>query len=213
MMSDLPDGLIRRDDGTVSCWWHGTDPQYIDYHDREWGRPADDDRLLFEKLCLEGFQAGLSWITILRKRENFRAAFDNFDVETVSRYDLKDIGRLMENEGIVRHRGKIESVINNAKRAIALKEEAGSIAAFVWRYEPTPDRRPARLDHAAAMAMPKTEESTALSKALKKRGWSFVGPTTVYSFMQAMGLVNDHLEGCHCRIPVEEARAAFKRPA
>ncbi len=213
MTRDIADGLLRREDGVVSCRWPGADPLYVSYHDREWGMPVADDRLLFEKLCLEGFQSGLSWITILRKRENFRKGFANFDVETVARFGEKDVGRLLKDEGIVRHRGKIESVINNARRALELKEEAGSIAGFVWRYEPEPRARPKRLDHATLAAMPKTAESTALSKELKKRGWSFVGPTTVYSFMQAMGLVNDHIEGCHCRDVVETARAKFKRPA
>ena len=212
MTKDVPDGLMRREDGVVSCWWHGADPFYAAYHDTEWGRPVADDRKLFEKLCLEGFQSGLSWITILRKRENFRKAFAGFDIETVAGFGDKDIERLVQDAGIVRHRGKIVSVINNAKRALDLQKEAGSIAAFVWGYEPGPEDRPKRLDHATAMTLAKTAESTALSKALKKRGWSFVGPTTVYAFMQSMGLVNDHIEGCHCREAVEEARSAFKRP-
>lgn len=206
-------GLIRREDGVVSCWWPGADPLYVDYHDREWGRPVADDRLLFEKLCLEGFQSGLSWITILRKRENFRKAFAEFDIETVAGFGETDVARLLGDAGIVRHRGKIESVINNARRAQDLKAEAGSIAGFVWRFEPAPQDRPETCDHAALSKMAKTAESTALSKELKRRGWSFVGPTTVYSFMQAMGLVNDHLEGCHCRERVEEARQRFARPA
>lgn len=212
MTKPIPAGLMRRDDGVVSCWWPGADPLYAGYHDREWGRPVADDRLLFEKLCLEGFQAGLSWITILRKRENFRKGFAGFDVEKIARFREKDVARLLQDTGIVRHRGKIESTINNARRALELKKEAGSIAAFVWGFEPGPEARPKLLDHATLAAMPKSAESTALSKALKKRGWSFVGPTTVYSFMQAMGLVNDHIEGCHCREAVETARKAFVRP-
>jgi DNA-3-methyladenine glycosylase I len=212
MTKGIPVGLIRREDGIVSCRWPGADPLYVDYHDGEWGRPVADDRLLFEKLCLEGFQAGLAWITILRKRENFRKAFANFEVEKLARFGERDIARLLADAGIVRHRGKIESTINNAKRALELKEEAGSIAGFVWRYEPGPEARPKKADHAAISAMAKTAESTALSKDLKKRGWSFVGPTTVYSFMQAMGLVNDHIEGCHCRAVVEAARGRFERP-
>jgi DNA-3-methyladenine glycosylase I len=185
---------------------------YVGYHDDEWGRPVADDRRLFEKLCLEGFQAGLSWITILRKRENFRAAFADFDIETVARFGARDVTRLLRDAGIVRHRGKIESVINNARRAIDLTEEAGSIAAFVWQFEPKPAARPKHVDRAALMQMAKTAESAALSKALRSRGWSFVGPTTVYSFMQAMGLVNDHLSGCTCRRTVEAERSAFARP-
>jgi DNA-3-methyladenine glycosylase I len=172
-----------------------------------------DDRRLFEKLCLEGFQAGLSWLTILRKRQNFRVAFADFDIETVARFGAKDIRRCLNDPGIVRHRGKIESVVNNARRAIELIEEAGSLAAFVWRYEPGPKARPKRLDRATLMQMAKTAESTALSKALRSRGWSFVGPTTVYSFMQAMGLVNDHLTGCASRAVAEAERRAFSRPA
>lgn len=208
----LPPGLMRREDGVVSCWWHGADPFYAAYHDTEWGRPMADNRTLFEKLCLEGFQAGLSWITILRKRENFRKAFANFDAAKVARFDESDVERLVQDAGIVRHRGKINSVINNAARVQELAEEAGSLAAFVWGFEPDPKSRPNPVDHAALMEMGKTAESTALSKALKKRGWSFVGPTTVYAFMQAMGLVNDHIEGCHCRAEIEAARAKFVRP-
>jgi DNA-3-methyladenine glycosylase I len=206
------DGLMTGPDGRRRCRWPGEDALYLRYHDEEWGRPVADDRRLFEKLCLEGFQAGLSWITILRKRENFRAAFAGFDVERVAGFTQKDVARLLKDAGIVRHRGKIESVINNAQRAIALAEEAGSLAAFVWRYEPKPASRPRRLDHPTLMQMAKTDESTELSKALRKRGWSFVGPTTVYSFMQAMGLVNDHLMGCTSRTLVEAERRAFRRP-
>lgn len=210
MTNPVPDGLMRREDGRVSCWWHGSDPLYETYHDTEWGRPIGDDQRLFEKLCLEGFQSGLSWITILKKRENFRSAFAGFDMATVAGFGDKDVERLVQNAGIVRHRGKIKSVINNAKRALELADEAGSIAAFVWQYEPAPTGRPTVVDRASVMG--KTAQSTALSKALKTRGWSFVGPTTVYAFMQSMGLVNDHLEGCHCRAEVEAARDAFKRP-
>jgi len=206
------DGLIKSTDGRRRCWWPGDDALYLSYHDEEWGRPVADDRRLFEKLCLEGFQAGLSWLTILRKRENFRAAFAKFDIDTVAGFGPKDVRRLLNDPGIVRHRGKIESVINNAQRAIALREEAGSLAAFVWRYEPKPAARPKRLDHPTLMQMARTAESTALSKALRDRGWSFVGPTTVYSFMQAMGLVNDHLTGCAARPLAEAERRAFPRP-
>ncbi len=208
----LADGLIEGADGRPRCWWPGADELYVRYHDSEWGRPVSEDRRLFEKLCLEGFQAGLSWITILRKRENFRAAFANFDFAKIARFGAKDVKRCLNDAGIVRHRGKIESVINNAKRAEELIDEAGSLAAFVWRYEPKPGSRPKRLDRATLAQMPKSAESAALSKALRQRGWSFVGPTTIYAFMQAMGLVNDHLEGCACRKEVEKARRAFVRP-
>jgi DNA-3-methyladenine glycosylase I len=200
-------------DGKPRCWWPGADPLYLAYHDNEWGRPVADDRRLFEKLCLEGFQSGLSWITILRKRENFRAAFADFDFRRLAKFGTAQVERCLGDAGIVRHRGKIESVLNNAKRAHELIEEAGSLAAFLWRYEPAPENRPTRMDKKTLAAMPSTAESTALSKALRKRGWSFVGPTTVYSFMQAMGLVNDHLEGCFCRELVETERRGFVRPS
>ena len=205
-------GLIVGDDGKRRCFWGAGPAEYAAYHDAEWGHPVADDRRLFEKICLEGFQAGLSWLTILRKRENFRAAFAGFDLETVARFGARDVSRLLKDEGIVRHRGKIESTVNNARRAAALAEEAGSLAAFFWRYEPDPKTRPKRLDWPTLREMAVTAESTALSKELKRRGWTFVGPTTVYAFMQAMGLVNDHLTGCHCRLVVERERAAFKRP-
>lgn len=195
------------------CPWCGTDPLYVAYHDNEWGYPVRDDQRLFEKLVLEGFQAGLSWITILRKRDNFRAAFEGFDIEKVSRFDSRKVQRLLKDAGIVRHRGKIESAINNARRASELIDEVGSLAAFVWRYEPDPSSRPRRLTWATLSAMSTTEESKALSKDLKRRGWTFVGPTTVYAAMQAMGLVNDHIETCALRAEVEKRRAAFKRPA
>ena len=205
-------GLLKGTDGILRCAWHGNDDFYRRYHDEEWGRPVNDDRRLFEKICLEGFQSGLSWLTILRKRENFRAAFDGFDFHLIARYGEADVERLLGNAGIVRHRGKIESTINNARRAIALVEEAGSLATFFWGFEPGSDERPHRLDWATLRAMPTTPTSTRLSKELKKRGWTFVGPTTVYAFMQAMGMVNDHIEGCVCRTVVEEARNAFRRP-
>ena len=207
----LADGLRAGDDGVVRCWWPGADPLYLRYHDEEWGRPVADDTRLFEKLCLEGFQSGLSWLTILRKRENFRAAFAGFEIQEVAEFEESDVQRCLADAGIVRHRGKIESVINNARRARELQAEAGSLAAFVWRYEPDPASRPERIDRASIA--PKTPESIALSKALRQRGWSFVGPTTVYAFMQSMGLVNDHLEGCACRQTVEAERNGFTRPA
>ena len=206
------DRLIVGADGRKRCAWHGGLPEYQDYHDREWGRPVADDFRLFEKICLEGFQSGLSWLTILRKRENFRRAFAGFDFNKVARFGEKDVERLLADSGIIRHRGKIVSTINNAKRARELVEEAGSLAAWFWKFEPQAHERPQLIDRAAVMAMPKTPTSTLISKELKKRGWSFVGPTTVYAFMQAMGMVNDHIEGCVCRPAVEMARQQFQRP-
>ncbi len=211
-MAGHENGLIDDGDGGHSCIWHGGLPDYRRYHDEEWGRPVADDIRLFEKICLEGFQSGLSWLTILRKRDNFRAAFDGFDFRRVALYDEKDIARLLADAGIVRHRGKIVSTINNAKRAIELADEYGSLAAFFWSFEPKAEDRPARLDWATLRTLGKTDTSTRLSKELKKRGWTFVGPTTVYAFCQAMGLVNDHIEGCRCRAEVEKARKAFRRP-
>jgi DNA-3-methyladenine glycosylase I len=194
------------------CSWPGEDPLYVRYHDEEWGRPVTDDRRLFEKICLEGFQSGLSWITILRKRENFRDAFAGFDPASVARFSARDVTRLLKNPGIVRHRGKIESTINNAKRALALVEERGSLAAYFWSWEPALTDRPKKVTPAALMKMSQTAASLALSKDLKARGWSFVGPTTVYAFMQAMGLVNDHIESCEVRAQAEEARRRLTRP-
>ena len=205
-------GLVEGPDGRLRCFWHGNLPDYLHYHDHEWGRPVADDRRLFEKLCLEGFQSGLSWLTILRKRENFRAAFDGFDFEKVANYGEKDVERLRADAGIVRHAGKIRSAINNAARARELADEAGSVATWFWKFEPGPDERPQVMDYATLRANPTTPVSTRISKELKKRGWSFVGPTTVYAFMQAMGLVNDHIEGCVCRGEVERERDAFVRP-
>jgi DNA-3-methyladenine glycosylase I len=205
-------GLVAGPDGALRCFWHGNLPDYLHYHDHEWGRPVADDRRLFEKLCLEGFQSGLSWLTILRKRENFRAAFDGFDRERIAAYGEGDVARLLADAGIVRHQGKIRSVINNAQRACELAAEAGSLATWFWRFEPLPGERPQRMDYATLAANPTTPASVRLSKELKKRGWSFVGPTTVYAFMQAMGLVNDHIEGCVCRDAVEAERARFTRP-
>ena len=212
MAQTLPDGLIEGADGIVRCWWHGNQEDYQLYHDTEWGWPVDDDRRLFEKICLEGFQSGLSWLTILRKRENFRAAFANFEAQVVSQFGEQDVQRLLQDAGIVRHQGKIRSTINNAARALELKSEFGSLAAYFWSFEPAASERPKTLDHATAMTLGKTDISARISKDLKKRGWSFVGPTTIYAFMQAMGLVNDHLEGCICRPKVETARTRFKRP-
>ena len=205
-------GLIEGDDGRLRCWWHGNDPAYRAYHDEEWGHPVTDDRRLFEKLCLEGFQSGLSWLTILRKRENFRQAFQGFDFHILRGFGEEDVARLMQDRGIVRHRGKIRSVINNAARAVELVDEAGSLAAYFWGQEPTDAMRPARIDRKTILTLGKTDRSTSISKDLKKRGWSFIGPTTVYAFMQAMGLVNDHVEGCCMRDIVEAERADLARP-
>jgi DNA-3-methyladenine glycosylase I len=211
-MARLSQGLGRGDDGVVRCFWAGKDPLYVRYHDQEWGFPVADDRRLFEKICLEGFQSGLSWLTILRKRENFRTAFRNFDREQLARFGVRDVARLLKDAGIVRHRGKIESTINNAKRARELAQEHGSLARFFWSFEPPLSDRPKRLTWPALLKMPKTPASIALSKALKQRAWTFVGPTTAYAFMQAMGLVNDHIEGCAVREKAQTARSAFKRP-
>ena len=181
------------------CWWCGTDPLYVTYHDEEWGRPVTDDTRLFEKVCLEGFQAGLSWLTILRKRENFRAAFRGFEIERVARFTRRDVDRLLKDEGIIRHRGKIESTINNAQRAREVRDEFGSLSEYFWTWKPAAASRPRRITREVLMTMATTPESTALSKDLRTRGWTFVGPTTIYAFMQAMGLVNDHVESCDFR--------------
>ena len=197
---------------TRRCSWCGDDPLYVAYHDREWGFPVADDLRLFEKICLEGFQAGLSWRTILYKRESFRAAFAGFDFERVARFGARDVARLLGDAGIVRHRGKIESTINNAKRARETVREFGSLAAYFWRFEPDPRSRPRRLTAAVLSTMATSPESVALSKDLKRRGWTFVGPTTVYAFMQAMGMVNDHLHDCPTRDEVAATRARFTPP-
>jgi DNA-3-methyladenine glycosylase I len=193
-------------DGRPRCRWCSAAPEFLAYHDAEWGFPVDDDRRLFEKLCLESFQSGLSWRTILAKRENFRAAFRNFDYDAIAGFDESDVERLLKDEGIVRHRGKIAAVINNAKRAQELVKREGSLAAYVWRFEPKAD------ELAEPQTVSTSAASIALSKDLRKRGWTFVGPTTVYAFMQAMGLINDHAEGCSIRPEAEQARAAFRRP-
>ena len=204
-------GLTTDERGVVRCWWAGSDPLYVTYHDEEWGLPVADDTALFEKICLEGFQSGLAWITILRKRENFRRAFAGFDPERVAAFGEADVARLLGDAGIVRHQGKIRSAIHNAQRALALREEAGSLAAFLWRYAPEDD--PAREAALRRDTLPAhTTASTALAKALKGRGWRFVGPTTVYAFMQAVGMVNDHLPGCAVHARVAAARADFRRP-
>ena len=200
------DGLIMGDDGQRRCPWPGGLDDYIRYHDAEWGYPVHDDTRLFEKICLEGFQSGLSWLTILRKRENFRAAFAGFDFEKVALFGEADIERLVGDAGIIRHRGKIVSTINNARRAIALRDEFGSLDSYFWGHAPLPGERPEIIDRTWLRANPTSAASVRLSKDLKKRGWTFVGPTTVYAFMQAMGLVNDHLEGCFCREKVRMIR-------
>jgi DNA-3-methyladenine glycosylase I len=189
----MNDGLVMGADGRLRCWWPGDDPAYLAYHDEEWGWPVHDDVRLFEKLCLEGFQSGLSWLTILRKRDNFRAAFAGFDPATVAGFGRADIERLLGDAGIIRHRGKIEAAITNAAVVLDLQREHGSFAAFVWGFAPPPRPRPTSLAEVPAI----TPESTALARALKARGARFVGPTTAYAFMQAMGLVDDHLAGCH----------------
>ena len=211
-MPKTPEGLIAEPDEKHRCWWHGKEEDYIHYHDTEWGYPIDDDRHLFEKICLEGFQAGLSWLTILRKRENFRDAFDNFDYQKISKYNEKKIEKLLQDTSIIRHRGKIEATINNANRAIEMIEEYGSLSAYFWQYEPDPKTRPKKYDYKSLTAFTVTDESIAMSKDLKKRGWKFVGPTTCYAFMQSMGIVNDHLEGCITRDPCLKARKKFKKP-
>lgn len=213
MTTRQDNGLFIADDGAARCRWCRASPAYQRYHDHEWGFPVTDDRRLFEKLCLEGFQAGLSWLTILNKREAFRAGFAHFDAAQVARFNEADITRLLGDAGIVRHRGKIESTINNAKRVIELRAEFGSLAAYAWAHEPAPGSRPKTMTLEALRTNTTSTESVALSKDLKRRGWRFVGPTTVYAFMQATGLVNDHLEGCHVRAPVVQARRDLVLPA
>lgn len=197
---------ISGPDGKPRCRWCAAAPDFLHYHDTEWGFPVDDDFRLFEKLSLEGFQSGLSWRTILAKRENFRRAFHGFDYNKIEKFTAKDVARLLQDEGIVRHRGKIEAVINNAQHAVELVRQEGSLAAYIWQFEPKPE-------HVAAPQTASTSvESVALSKALKKQGWKFVGPTTVYAFMQAMGLINDHVEGCVVRSKAEGGRKKFRVP-
>ena len=208
---EVPDGLLRRADGTLACWWGEGHDDYSAYHDQEWGVPVADDVRLYEKMCLEGFQSGLSWLTILRKRENFRAAFCGFDFEQVARFGASDVDRLLGDAGIVRHRGKIEATVDNARAAIDTVDRHGSLAEFFWSFEPDPAARPARIDHEAVMSMAATAESAAMSKALKKLGWRFVGPTTCYALMQASGIVNDHLEGCHRRTAIESLRLEARK--
>ena len=189
--------VVVGEDGVARCWWGAGDPLYRTYHDTEWGRPVADDNRLFEKLCLEGFQSGLSWLTILRKRENFRRAFKDFDIDAVARFNQRSVDRLLQDAGIVRNRAKIEATVNNARRA---RELDGSLAGYVWAYEPS------------ATGSEPTSAAAAMSKDLKRRGWAFVGPTTVFSFMQAMGLVNDHLAECDFHAEVARLRDSFQRP-
>ena len=198
--------VVIAEDGQPRCRWCAAAPEFLHYHDTEWGFPVDEDRRLFEKVCLEGFQSGLSWRTILAKRDNFRAAFAGFDFDKVADYTEDDVARLLKDEGIVRHRGKIEAVIHNAARARDMVAREGSLAAFFWRYEPDPEQL------AAPQTVSTSDAATRLSKDLKKLGWKFVGPTTVYAFMQAMGLINDHVESCVVRDKVEDARKRFTRP-
>jgi DNA-3-methyladenine glycosylase I len=211
-METAVNGIVIGADGKRRCAWSRSDAAYDAYHDDEWGRPVVDDTRLFEKICLEGFQSGLSWLTILRKRENFRAAFAGFDPVKVARFGARDVQRLLSDAGIIRHRGKIESTIGNAKRAVELIDEHGSIASYVWQWEPQRKDRPAHITWESLRTITTSPASVAMSKDLKKRGWTFVGPTTIYAFMQAMGLVNDHLEGCYARKECERERKQLKRP-
>src|SRR5437879_10207957 len=203
-------GIDVGEDGVPRCWWGAGDPLYRRYHDTEWGWPVLDDRRLFEKLSLEGFMSGLSWMTILRKRENFRAAFRRFEPKAVARFGARDAARLMADAGIVRNRAKIDATINNARRYADLVDEFGSFAAYVWRFEPKPRRR--LLERDELMRIASSEEAAAMSKDFRRRGWGFVGPTTVYSFMQAMGLVNDHVRGCAAGVEGQRLRSKFARP-
>jgi DNA-3-methyladenine glycosylase I len=204
----VPD-VVESEDGMARCFGSEGDPMRS-YHDLEWGRPVADDRRLFEKLSLEGFLSGLSWLTILRKRENFRRAFRSFEIDAVARFNQRSVARLMADAGIVRNRAKIEATVNNARRCIDLVDEVGSLAGYVWRFEPDAANRPTPISW--QMVHSTSPEATAMSKDLKRRGWAFVGPTNIYAFMQAVGLVNDHLSGCFAREEVEQVRRAFRRP-
>jgi DNA-3-methyladenine glycosylase I len=206
-------GVADVGDGVPRCWWCIGDPIYLAYHDLEWGRPVADDRRLFEKICLEGFQSGLSWLTILRKRENFRKAFKSFDIPTVARFTSRSVDRLLADAGIVRNRAKIESTVNNARKCLELVEEFGSLAAYIWSFEPDGKARPKKMDWPTLAGLGPSDEATAMSKDLKRRGWSFVGPTTLYSAMQSVGLVNDHMSACDVRAEVEADRSRFPRPS
>ena len=206
-------GLTTGSDGKPRCFWGASHVDYEPYHDDEWGRVTSDDQRLFEKICLEGFQSGLSWLTILRKRESFRKAFRDFDFEKVARFNQSSVERLLGDAGIVRHRGKIEATINNAKMCCDLVDAEGSLAAFVWGFEPAPSERPKKATWAALRKLTETPASRALSKELKSRGWKFVGPTTMYAFLQSMGVVNDHVDGCIVRTACEQERERFARPS
>jgi DNA-3-methyladenine glycosylase I len=210
MAETTHDGIAVGEDGVARCYWADSTAEYRAYHDDEWGFPVGDDVRLFEKLSLEGFQAGLSWLTILRKREEFRAAFDGFRLERVASFTERDVQRLLQDAGIVRHRGKIEAVINNAQRAVELVQAEGSLGGYLWSFAPAP--RPRALTHAELSEFTTSGESSALAKDLRRRGWRFVGPTTVYAFMQSMGLVNDHIAGCAAYEPAARHRAAFTAP-
>jgi len=206
-------GLFTDEHGHTRCWWCSATPLYRHYHDSEWGFPVSDDRRLFEKLCLEGFQAGLSWLTILNKREAFRAALANFEADKLARFTPADVQQLLGNAAIVRHRGKIEAAIHNAQCVLQVRREHGTFARYIWRFAPQAQQgRPAQITAAVARALTTSAAAAALSKDLKQRGFRFVGPTTMYAFMQAMGLVNDHVQGCATRAAVEAARAAFTPP-
>jgi DNA-3-methyladenine glycosylase I len=211
-MATRTPGLVVGDDGTTRCWWSAGSEEYRVYHDGEWGVPVFDDRRLFEKISLEGFQAGLSWLIVLRKRPGLRKAFDGFDFKKLARSPKSRVESLLRAPVMIRNRAKVASVLNNARRALELIDEEGSLARFLWRFEPPPAARPRRLTQAALRKLTTCPEAQALSKELKKRGWSFVGPTTLYAFMQGVGLVNDHLEGCPVRPRIEKTRRALRRP-
>lgn len=202
--------LVTGSDGVARCPWAGGDAQYVRYHDEEWGVPTADDRRLFEKLCLEGFQAGLSWLTILRKRENFRRAFHDFEMHRVARMTESDVEELLRNAGIVRHRGKIEATIQNAACALELVEAHGSLARYLWSFVPDSPSRESR--HRMSDIPTQSQVSERMSRELRSAGWTFLGPTTAYAFMQSVGMVNDHLEGCHRREPVQALQQSFRRP-
>lgn len=208
-MPAVPEGIVVGEDRIRRCWWGADPPVYQEYHDHEWGMPVTGDFRLFEKICLEGFQSGLSWLTILKKREAFREGFCDFDFNQVAWFGDPETEVLLGDARIVRHRGKIVSTINNARRAIEMVAEFGSLANYFWRWEPPAKSRPRKLDHAALLTLSKTPESTALSKDLRKRGWTYVGPTTCYAFMQGVGIVNDHLDGCPARARATAARKAL----
>jgi DNA-3-methyladenine glycosylase I len=212
VMAGVTDGIAIGSGGRLRCWWSSGDAVYERYHDVEWGRPVDDERRLFEKISLEGFMAGLSWLTILRKRDHFREVFHGFEPAAIAGFGPDEVERLMADAGIVRNRAKIEATINNARRYPELTAEFGSLAAYLWSHEPPPDARPAVLDYATLTSFTTSAEAKAVSRDLLRRGWKFVGPTTIYSAMEAMGLVNDHLDGCFARTEVERDRAAFVRP-